>query len=200
MISVQDKIITQACSIVGSSQYAVNTGHKADSVERLCGVFVDAAIEEVYLAINWAKGIRKIPPTEGSVDKFTQVLLPQLEYLGSRGMEKIDDGAVKIISIAPSNFEWYIDNEQIYFKSEKLENGFYYSTGVLDRVLNESRVNMPNMFAVLCAMFLSANVAQAIYANSEFTEGLRVNYLTALEETKKVHQFDYHLFNSARFA
>lgn len=200
MIQIQDKIISQACSIVGSSQYAVSSGHKSDSVERLCRVFVDAAIEEIYLAINWAEGIRKIPETEGDVNQFVKVPLPILEVQGLRGMEEHDDYCFKVIVIAPSDFEWYIDSSELYFKGAKLRSGFYYSKTFLHKIMTESRVSVPNMFLVLCAMFLACNVSQAIYSNSEFTEGLRVSYLTALEEAKKNHQFDYHIFNSARFA
>jgi hypothetical protein len=182
---LRDKIISEAIAIVGSSNYAITSGNRADNAEKICGAFINSAIEEVYLSINWPQAIERIPRTDGDEDKFTKIAIAD---------------CVKVITISPSKMEWYINKKELYFKSDKLEGGFYYSASLLKDILANKQVDLPYTFSTLCAMYLASAIAHSLYSESVFTEGLRVAYLQKIEETRKLHQFNYHLVNSARFS
>lgn len=182
---IQEKIIKQAVAILGATQSIQNAGNKLDNAERICGVFVSSAIEEVFLSILWKDAVELIPKTEGKDDEFIQVAI---------------DDCIKVISITPSNIEWYVDKNKLYFKGKNLDGGFYYSNRLLDKLQSNIDVKMPNIFLILCSLYLAANVAHALYSDSIFTDGMRKQYLQKVEEARKLHFFDYHLVNSARFA
>ncbi len=182
---LQEKIIKQAIAILGSTQAVHNSGNKLDNAERICDVFVSSAIEEVFLAVTWRQAVELIPKTPGQNDKFTDI--------------GIND-CIKVITIAPSNIEWYVDKNKLYFKGNNLDGGFYYANLVLKRLQSNEWVEVPSIFLTLCSLYLAAHVAHALYSDSIFTDGLKKQYLQKIEETKKLHYFDYHLVNSARFA
>lgn len=182
---IQEKIIKQAVAILGATQSIQNAGNKLDNAERICSVFVSSAIEEVFLSILWKDAVELIPKTEGKDDEFMQVAI---------------DDCIKVISITPSNIEWYVDKNKLYFKGKNLDGGFYYSNRLLDKLQSNIDVKMPNIFLILCSLYLASNVAHALYSDSIFTDGMRKQYLQKVEEARKLHFFDYHLVNSARFA
>ena len=182
---LRDKIISEAIAIVGSSNYAIASGNRFDNAEKICRAFINSAIEEVYLSVNWPQGIERIPRTKGYAEKFTKVAIKD---------------CVKVITITPSKMEWYIDKKELYFKSAKLEGGFYYSAKLLKDILVNKETDLPYTFSTLCAMYLASAIAHSLYSESIFTEGLRGAYLQKIEETRKLHHFDYHLVNSARFS
>jgi hypothetical protein len=182
---LQEKIIKQAVAILGATQYIQNAGNKLDNAERICDVFVSSAIEEVFLSILWKNAVELIPKTEGKVDEFTCLAI---------------NDCIKVITIAPSNIEWYVDKNKLYFKGKNLDGGFYYSNRLLKQLQSNSEVEIPNIFLTLCSLYLASNVAHSLYCDSIFTDGMKKQYLQKIEEAKKLHYFDYHLVNSARFA
>ncbi len=181
---IQEKIIKQALAILGATQSIQNAGVKLDNAERICDVFVQSAIEEVFLAITWKDAVELIPQKDGKIDAFTNV--------------GVSD-CIKVITIAPSNIEWYVDKKKIYFKGSSLDSGFYYSNKILKELQNNTDVDIPNIFITLCSLYLASNASHALYSDSIFTDGMKKQYLQKIEEAKKLHFFDYHLINSARF-
>ena len=81
-----------------------------------------------------------------------------------------------------------------------MEGGFYYSNRLLKKLQSNIEVELPNTFLILCSLYLASNVAHALYSDSIFTDGMKKQYLQKVEEARKLHFFDYHLVNSARFA
>lgn len=181
---IQEKITKQAVAILGATQSIQNAGNKVDNAERICSVFVSSAIEEVFLSVLWKDAVELIPRTEGKSDEFMQVAISD---------------CIKVISITPSNIEWYVDKNKLYFKGESLNGGFYYSNQLLKKLQSNIDIEMPNIFLILCSLYLASNVAHSLYCDSIFTDGMRKQYLQKIEEAKKLHFFDYHLVNSARF-
>jgi hypothetical protein len=57
---------------------------------------------------------------------------------------------------------------------------------------------VPSMFIMLCSLYLASHVAHSLYSNSIFTDGMKRQYLQKIEETKKLHYFDYNLMFSGR--
>jgi hypothetical protein len=182
---IQEKTIKQAVAILGATQSIQNAGNKLDNAERICSVFVSSAMEEVFLSVLWKDAVELIPKTQGKMDEFIQVTI---------------DDCIKIIGITPSNIEWYVDKNKLYFKGESLDGGFYYSNRLLKKLQSNIEVELPSTFLILCSLYLASNVAHALYSDSIFTDGMKKQYLQKVEEAKKLHFFDYHLVNSARFA
>jgi hypothetical protein len=183
-MQIREQIIKQAIAILGSSELVQNSGNKLDNAERMCAVFVRSAIEEVFLSILWKGAIKLITKTEGKVNEF--IFVPSI------------DDCVKAITITPSNTEWYIDDKKLYFKGRELASGFYYSEKYLKDILNERISDVPSMFIMLCSLYLASHVAHSLYSNSIFTDGMKRQYLQKIEETKKLHYFDYNLMFSGR--
>jgi hypothetical protein len=183
-MQIRQQIIKQAIAILGASDLVENSSHKLDSAEKMCAVFVRSAIEEVFLSILWKDAIKLLPKTEGRIGEF--IVVPAI------------DSCVKVVAIAPSNIEWYIDNKQLYFKGRELSSGFYYSDEYLHAILNERIRDIPSIFITLCSLYLASNVAHSIYSNSVFTDGMKKQYLQKIEETRKLYYFDYHVINAGR--
>ena len=181
---LQEKIIKQAVAILGASQSFPNSGNKLDNVENLCNGFISSAMEEVFLKINWKSAIETVPKTKGNENSFTLV--------------KTND-CIRIISLAPSNIEWYVLKRELYFRGHNLDSGFYYSGKILKQIKLNENIEMPSSFSTLCSFYLASRIAHTLYADSIFTDGMKKQYLNELSDAKISEHFDYHLVNSSKF-
>ena len=182
---MQNVIIKKAVILLGSSG-GLEGSSKTSKAENLCEEFASSVIEETLLAVKWPFALKRIDNIEGESGVFKEI-------------PEVND-CLKVAVIAPSNLEWYIEGEKIYFKGEHLSSIFYYPKRVLAGLLNnDSSITrlVPESFKLLAALSLASQVSFATYADSIFTDGLKKQYLIKLDEVRRIYSVDYNIINSA---
>lgn len=184
-MNIRTEIIKKALVIAGSSLSSSVSGSKYSKAEMLAEEFADSSIEEVLLSASWDFAINHIREVAGDLEQFTEIT-------GVTDCLKVD-------MINPSNLEWYTENGRIYFKGNRLDNIFYHSGNVLQRLLEGDRtLQIPSSFKFLVALSLASQISFALYSDSIFTEGLRRQYLLKLEEVRNLYSLDCNIVNSGR--
>jgi hypothetical protein len=183
---MQNVIIKKAVILLGSSSNSLESSIKTSKAEVLCEEFAPSVIEETLLSVKWSFALKRIDNLDGESGVFKEI-------------PGVND-CLKVAVIAPSNLEWYIEREKIYFKGSKLSSIFYYPKRILTGLLNnDSSIThiVPESFRLLAALSLASQVSFALYADSIFTDGLKKQYLIKLDEVKRIYSADCNIINSA---
>ncbi|WP_341790178.1 hypothetical protein [Rickettsia endosymbiont of Polydrusus tereticollis] len=185
---MKQEIIRKALALLGSNSGnygAMQNSTSISKAENLCQEFVDSAIEEAVLSVRWDFALKRIDNIDGSNNEFKEI-------------ENIED-CIKVVIIVPSNLEFYIETGKIYFKGGNLTSLFYYSSTVIELLLNNDGnvwKHVPQNFRLLTALSLASKVAFALYSDSLFADGLKKQYLIHSDQAKRLYNIGYNLVNS----
>ena len=191
LLSIMDK----ACTLLGSS--LSTHSDRYSKAQTLCQSFMNAAIEEVYLAIPWPFGLERILREYESPK-------PE-EFVCYRNRADVDYADVlKILTYAPSNLEWFVMGHGFFFKGQRLKQLVHWSVRILDELkahIASSRIDqrawgfgqIPDSFVMLAAYNLATNVAYPLHGDATFTDGIRLQYLKKLEECKRLYATEWHI-------
>jgi len=193
----------KACALLGST---INEkSEKFSKAQSLCSLFIGAAVEEVYLAIPWPFALSYQLFPYNSPDSSTFVPYKAKISIDSSPLECKD--ILKILTFSPSNLEWKLKGLEFFFKGTSVDGLVHWSSNILNEfkaILRANRMEareqygyvIPEMFLMLAAYNLAANVAYPLHGDAAFSDGIRLQYLKKLEECRRIYPIEWHVENA----
>lgn len=200
MTALHQLIIQKAASLLGSAHS--NTVGRENKMNVLLSQFVEGATEEVYLGCDWPFGVH----------------LNTQAQLSERPARKIDDHHIevdtepyaRIIAVAPSNTNWSIVNGNLTFKIPRVlpahDPEFLIDlcprTEIPTLIVGykkhcEAKANHHH-FVNLSAQCLAAQIAYAMYGDSDYAEGSTKQYIVALKSAKQLYEYQLNIDNASK--
>ncbi|MCP4653663.1 MAG: hypothetical protein GY858_09845 [Candidatus Omnitrophica bacterium] len=190
MNSLKEQILSQASIIVGNGNFSPGANERIERTRNVADTFIDSVMEDMFLAVGWGFAIRCFsnPDNIRNQGEFTTTSIKD---------------CLKVVSIVPGICQWYILNEELFFKGADLERAFYFSgeriRSLITKTSTEHTFKIPFSYISLCGLALASEITHSIHSESVFTDGLKAQYLRKLKETREIHQFDYNIENAATF-
>ena len=187
MYTLKDEIIKKALVLLGSGLSNTHQG-RAFRAKELCDSFAQGVMEEAFISIPWPFAVQikhNIAPDM------------QREEVKPFFPTNVTD-CLKVISLAPSNRNWYISAKNVFHLRDggTLDFLIYISREKYEE-LEDSR-NFTNKYTFInyAGLQLAAQTSYALHSDSAFSEMLKAQALKRKDELFQIYKNQFNVDTS----